>query len=210
MEDFYDQAQLGDLLNRSADTVRTLMEAGVVPQSSGSIVDKDRRTVEPLWAVEDVAAFYAQLHRDQAAIVPAGELAQQEFDAHHIYACPAIEPRFIGLARPVLIGMKSGGFITVYEVTDVLTEAQRMPGTSRLQANRKLLTTLRSSRGRPDLLTVFKLGKEVGVFRHLEALRQGRTVQAATLRKAIKMGRVVDIVRATRPADLVSGPGEGQ
>lgn len=209
-EKFFDLDALAVFVNRSRRTIPKLVAHGILPEPDGVIVDDLRSLTDrgEIWRANTVLGALADLNPAQAAIVPAADTAARELEKFRCYACPAYSSGHIGLARPVLLGLKAHGTVTVFVVDGVVTDG-RLGTEPGFAGGGGLIDAIKVDRGvdsaNPDAaLTVFKLGDRAGSFTHEAALKQGRIVRADSLRRAMELGRVVDIVRDSKPSDLVT------
>jgi hypothetical protein len=192
---------LGDLVNRHGATVHKMVATGDLPAPDAAITGAlpdgrpDSRESQPLWSHEAIERFFAHSNTTQGILVPGSDLARDELDRYGVYACPAVLPRFVGLARPVLAGVRIDGIVTVYPVTTTFSDGPVGPAPD--PAQRALLAKLNQGRDDEEPLTVFGLdkGAALGTFVLTNPLRQGRIVQAEFLREALHHGTVTDISR---------------
>lgn len=205
---YLDLSGLAAYIGRSARTTERLVREVVVPPPEGSLVGVDRSGIRSgagrdLWSFDAVFDHFARLHPYQAVLAPAAELAVDELAQHGVYVCPAREPGYVGLARPVLLGLKRDGIVTVYTVTDVLAEGP-VPGTRLAFPEIPLVAAVK--RGRPaghGPLAIFALGEQVGSFTYKPALRQGRIIHTATMQTALRAKTVtIELTSSTDPDDI--------
>lgn len=192
---------LGDLVNRHGATVHKMVATGDLPAPDAAIAPSlpdgrpDSRESQPLWSHRAVEHFFAHSNTIQGILVPGSDLARDELDQYGVYACPALSPRFVGLARPALAGVRIDGIVTVYPVTGTFSDSPVGPAPD--TAQRALLARLSQGRDDQGPLAVFLLdkGAPLGQFVLTNPLRQGRIVQAEFLREALQRGTVTDISR---------------
>lgn len=148
-------------LRRNRKGVRDLAARGLLPEPTHRY-----RHTEPAWEEGAFMDWFRSLH-DHAVVVPGHEVADANYEELGVYVCPQTV-RHVGLARPRMLVMyqqRGRGSGRVFEVDDVETVNQEMPGTVETQEETERIAEIARSAPYGEW-TVFHL-TEVGRIRSL-------------------------------------------
>lgn len=199
---YMDIGTLSEHVNRSPDTINRMISQNDLPDPDAAIkrpgtTARSGTERRALWSHRLIDDWFSTCNHAQAIVVPGSDLARFELDEFGVYACPALPPSFVGLARPVLAGIRIAGVVTVYPVRATFTDAAPGPQPTGRQL-RDILQKINESRGDSEPKTVFELEtrESLGQFTWSAPLRQGRVVGPNSLREALKHGQIVEMTRS--------------
>ncbi|ARF73986.1 hypothetical protein B7C62_18285 [Kitasatospora albolonga] len=186
LPEILNRADFGGLAGREPKSVAKMADRGLLAEPTHQHQGK------PIWERSAALDWFRSLH-DHAVVVPGNEPAFAELREHGIYMCPATS-NHLSLARPRLLVMYTpGGGGRVFEVTEVETVGQGLPGTRATTPGTVEITRTRESEDRRTYpsWTVFFLSEAGAIEVITPVIQQGRYVTTGDVQQAMVSGKLL-------------------